>query len=64
MKAIILTPVDLERLLAMLDRDPSYGFAGGSMKMTADDPESRRIYDDAHRFYNYQVRHWIEEVSR
>jgi hypothetical protein len=27
------------------------------------DPEENRIYDEVHRFYNYQVRKWIDEVS-
>jgi hypothetical protein len=46
---------DLEALLAALERDPVHG---GSGRQLTD--EERRAHADAHRFYNYEVRTWIE----
>lgn len=61
MKAFILTETDLDRLLLRIDRDPKNG---GSSQSSVRDPMKEQAYDEAHRFYNYQVRTWIAEVSK
>lgn len=63
MKAYILRDSDFETLLLKLDRDPKHGSQGGSSNASARDPESERIYEEAHRFYNYQIRTWIAGVK-
>lgn len=63
MKAYILTEKDIERLLTLIDRDPKHGADGGSSRGTMDQHE-QMVYNEAHRFYNYQVRKWIDEVSK
>lgn len=58
----MLKPQDFADLTAAIDRDPARGLDGGSSQSYR--PEERKIYDDAHRFFNYQVRKWIERVSQ
>lgn len=57
MKAILLND-----LLTRLDRDPRHGRDGGSSAVLTD--AEVRAYEEAHRFYNYQVRTWLREVSQ
>ena len=64
MKAFILTEPDFEKLLTLIDRDPKHGQDGGSSQAQVRDPEQERIYSEAYRFYNYQVRRWIDEVKQ
>lgn len=64
MKAFILTEADLSRLLLMVDRDPKHGANGGSSDSPVRDRVENEAHDKAHRFYNYQVRKWIDEVSK
>ncbi len=61
-KVYILTEADFEKLMLKIDRDPKHGTRGGSSVMTAE--SDRRIYDEVHRFYNYQLRTWIDEVKK
>lgn len=61
-KAYILNEADLERLLTLIDRDPAHGHSGGSGN--ALNEQERRVYEDAHRFYNFQVRRWVDEVKK
>jgi hypothetical protein len=61
-RAYILTEADLLRLTTMIDRDPRYGAVGGSGDVLSD--IEQRAHDKAHRFYNYQVRVWIDEVKK
>ena len=63
-KQYVLTQADVDRLTLLLDRDPQYGTQGGSSNDTVNDPGKRAIYAEAHRFYNYQIRRWIDEVTR
>lgn len=63
MKAYILTEKDLENLILRIDRDPQHGDNGGSSNASVNDPGRREAYNEAHRFYNYQVRKWIDEVK-
>lgn len=63
-KQFVLTQADLDRLTTLLDRDPQHGHNGGSSNDSVNDADHRRIYSEAHRFYNHQVRKWIDEVSR
>lgn len=62
-KAIILTQEDVARLLTYVDRDPKHGRDGGSSQSDVRDPDKARVYDEVHRFYNYQVRKWLGEVG-
>lgn len=64
MKAYILTEKDFETLLLKIDRDPKHGANGGSSQSSVRDEPNQRIYDEVHRFYNYQVRKWIDEVQK
>jgi len=64
MKMYMLTQADMDRLLLAIDRDPEHGSQGGSADSSVNDPGKRMIYSEAHRFYNYQVRKWIDDVSK
>ena len=64
MKQIVLTQADIDRLLSYIDRDPEHGSDGGSSNASVNDGRNRMIYSDAHRFYNYNIRKWIDEVSK
>lgn len=63
-KVYILNQGDIDRLLLMICRDPQHGTEGGSSDSSVNDPGRREAYDTAHRFYNYQIRKWIDEVIR
>lgn len=61
-KVYILTEADFEKLRLMVDRNPKHGTRGGSSAaLNAKDEEAHKR---AHRFYNYQVCTWIEEVKK
>lgn len=62
MKVYLIKEEDFEKLLLMIDRDPTHGYEGGSSNSMNE--QERRVYDEAHRFYNYQVRTWIDEVKK
>lgn len=64
MKAYILNEADFERLLLMIDRDPKHGVQGGSSDSSVRDAAANRLYAEVHRFYNYQLRRWIDEVMK
>lgn len=64
MKMYLLTQSDMDRLLLMVDRDPKHGAKGGSSDASVRDREENFAHDKAHRFYNYQVRTWIDEVTK
>lgn len=64
MKMYLLTQADIDRLLLRVDRDPKHGAKGGSSDSSVRDPEQNAAFDKAHGFYNYQVRAWIDEVSK
>ena len=63
MKVYLLRECDFERLLAEIDRDPLHGFSGGSTQSQVRDPANDKAFAEAHAFYNYQVRKWIERVQ-
>ncbi len=63
MKAYILVDKDFDLLLTKIDRDPMHGQDGGSSRGEMDARE-RQIWKEVHRFYNYQVRTWIDEVQK
>jgi hypothetical protein len=61
MKAYILSDADFEMLLSAIDRDPRWGTQGGSGQVMNE--EERRVHEDAHRFFNYQIRIWLNKVK-
>ncbi len=63
MKAFILKQNDLDRLLTYIDRNPEHGRDGGSSSATVSEHD-QMVRNEAHRFYNYQVRKWIGEVEK
>lgn len=62
MRAFILKVEDFNELLSSIDRDPQYGYNGGNGVILND--EEREAYKKAHRFFNYQIRSWIEKVQK
>lgn len=62
MKAFIITQADIDLLLTKIDRDPRHGADGGSSQTV--DKEEQRAFNEAHRFYNYQVRTWVNSISK
>jgi hypothetical protein len=62
MKAYILSDADFEMLLSAIDRDPRWGTQGGSSQVM--NAEELRAYEEAHRFFNYQIRTWIGNVKK
>lgn len=62
MKVFILKEEDFQQLLCMIDRNPEHGRNGGSSVILND--IEKQYYDDAHRFYNYQVRKWLDMVQK
>lgn len=63
MKVYLLKDEDFEELLTALRLDPArvpvLGNANGQLT-----EEQRRVFDEAHRFYNYHVRTWMEKQKR
>ena len=59
----MLTENDFETLLLALDRDPMWGEKGGSSQASVRDPVKRTAYEEAHSFYNYQIRTWVNRVK-
>lgn len=62
MKAYILSELDFARLIDNIDRDPRYGDVGGSSKILT--KEQQEAFTEAHRFFNFQIRRWIDEVKK
>lgn len=62
MKIYVITDNDLNRLILRIDRNPQHGEDGGSSRGTPT-PEQRKAEEEAHRFFNYQVRCWMSEVT-
>lgn len=61
-KVYLLTEKDFEDLLARIDRDPKWGARGGSSGVLSE--AERLAHEAAHRFYNYQLRSWIDGVKQ
>jgi len=59
-KIFLITQKDLDRLFLLVDQNPEQ-YGGGSNHMS---DEQRNIYRDAHRFYNYNVRKWVDEIVK
>lgn len=62
MKIYLLKEEDFETLLAAIDRDPHHGERGGSSVAMSEIED--RAHAAAHRFYNYQVRRWLDRVRQ
>ncbi len=56
----MLKDEDFEKLILMLSKDPHHGQSGGSSQVLS--AEEMRVYKEAHGFYNYNVRKWLDEV--
>ncbi len=61
MKVYLLKDSDLQRLLDNLDRNPEHGYRGGSSQVF--NKQERQAYKEAHQFYNYQIRNWIDSIK-
>jgi hypothetical protein len=61
MKVYMLKEHDFQLLLSLVDRNPKHGHSGGSSKVLS--KEEEKAHDEAHGFYNYQVRTWIDGVK-
>jgi len=60
-KVYIVTDADIERLLTAIDRDPQYGEHGGSSGVLS--AVEQQAHDKAHRFFNYQLRRWVDKIK-
>jgi len=61
MKVYMLKDSDFQRLLDNIDRNPEHGRDGGSSLIM--DAQEKQVHKDAHRFYNYHIRNWIDSVK-
>lgn len=61
-KVYLITDKDFDELTLRVDRNPKHGANGGSSAVLSD--LERKAHDEAHSFYNYQVRVWISEMTR
>jgi hypothetical protein len=62
MKVYIIKDEDVDRLLDNLDRDPKYGARGGSSQVIS--KEQQLMFEEVHRFYNFQIRRWLDEIRK
>lgn len=62
MKVYLLKESDFDALLVAIDRDPIHGLNGGSSDALGE--KEREAHKKAHRFYNYQIRCWIDNVKK
>jgi hypothetical protein len=58
MKVYIIKDEDLEVLISVMQADP-----GKVINDIITDSE-RRWFDKAFRFYNYQIRNWIDNIKK
>ncbi len=61
MKVYLLKDSDLQRLLDNIDRNPEHGYRGGSSQVFNE--QEKRAYKEVYRFYNYQIRTWIDSIK-
>jgi hypothetical protein len=61
MRVYILTDDDFKELMTNIDRDPKWGTKGGSSQVLSQ--VECQAHEDAHAFYNYQLRTWITKVT-
>lgn len=62
MKVYVVTDKDIEALLTAIDRSPAHGEQGGSSQVLSG--QEIEAHDKAHRFYNYQVRTWLNGIKQ
>jgi hypothetical protein len=62
MRIYLVTDQDIQMLLTMIDRNPEHGTQGGSSTCLSVD--ERRFHNEAHGFFNYQVRTWIDKYVK
>jgi hypothetical protein len=64
MKVYLLKESDIDNLLLKLNSDPKYGINCGSIDSTVRENNIDVSYEQARRFYNYQVRMWIDSIKK
>jgi hypothetical protein len=64
MKVYLIKESDIDNLLLKLNSDPKYGINGGSIDSTVRDNMIDITYEKVRRFYNYQVRNWIDSIKK
>ena len=57
MKQYVITDEDIKRLHMMLAQDPA-------RPANPISEQERRAHENAHRFYNYHVCTWLEEIKK
>lgn len=60
-KAYILQEKDFEELIELIARDPRCGDSG-QMSSVAISQLEQQAHDQARRFFNYNIRRWIDRV--
>ncbi len=61
MKVYMLTEADFEALIDAIERDPERGSHGKGIPLTKAESDA---HFEAHRFYNFHVRSWIDKVKK
>lgn len=61
-KVYLITDADIYQLLTLIDRNPRHGESGGSSQVLS--KEEEEAFNKAHRFYNYQVRSWLDDTVK
>lgn len=62
MKVFLINDDDLNNLILAIDRNPQHGHNGGSSRGTPT-KDKLMIENEAHSFFNHQVRKWINGIS-
>lgn len=62
MRVYLIKDADIDRLFAQLDRDPTHGMVAGSAQVLTQ--QEREAHAQAHRFYNFQLRQWINDIVK
>jgi hypothetical protein len=60
MKVYLLKEEDFEKLILILDQDPEH--SRGSSQVFS--PVEKEAYAKLHRYFNYELRGWIDSVKK